>query len=79
MPLESAAIITIKDAPAMSRKGRCEIAQWMRRQATFFVQHGERYADGTFRARFLYERHGKSKGGRGDALAKKRKKKRGGY
>jgi hypothetical protein len=50
---KSAAIITIKDAPSMSKKGRRQIAAWMRRQATFLEESGH-VLSSRFTARYLY-------------------------
>ena len=50
---QSAAIVTIKDAPAMTKRGRKAIAAWLRRQATFLEKHGNEFA-GRFTARYLY-------------------------
>jgi hypothetical protein len=50
---KSAAIVTIKDAPKMSRKGRKDIASWLRRQATFLEKHADQFA-GRFTARYIY-------------------------
>lgn len=50
---KSAAILTIKDAPKMTVKGRREIAAWLRRQAQFLEGHGPELAN-RFTARYLY-------------------------
>jgi hypothetical protein len=50
---KSAAIITIKDAPEMTRRGRREIAKWMRRQADFLESDGTAFSK-RFTARYLY-------------------------
>ena len=51
---KSAAILTIKDAPAMTRKGRKDIASWLRRQAQFLEQHGQEFSH-RFTGRYLYK------------------------
>lgn len=51
---KSAAILTIKSPGTMSKKGRKAIAAWMQRQATDFVQLGDKYTDRKFTARYLY-------------------------
>lgn len=50
---KSAAILTIKGADRMTKKGRAQIAAWLRRNADFLVKHGDKYSKG-FRARYLY-------------------------
>lgn len=50
---KSAAILTIKDAPNMSAKGKKEIAEWLRRQAKMLIKDGDKYAK-NFTARYLY-------------------------
>jgi len=52
--LNSAAILTIKDASNMSEKGRKEIVDWLRLHARYLLMYGKKYS-GTFRARFLYK------------------------
>lgn len=55
MPKEkSAAILTIKEPGRMSRKGRTQIAAWLRRQANHFLNYGDKYTHGRFTARYLY-------------------------
>jgi hypothetical protein len=49
---KSAAILTIKDAPQMSAKGRKQIAAWLRRQAQFLEGHGPEFAN-RFTARYM--------------------------
>lgn len=50
---KAAAIITVKDAPAMTKRGRKQIAQWLRRQATFVERYGSELST-RFTARYLY-------------------------
>jgi len=50
---KSQAIITIYDAPKMSKKGRKAIADWMRRQARFLEHHSGELSS-RFRARYMY-------------------------
>ena len=52
-PEQSAAIVTIKDAPKMSKRGRRDVARWLRRQADFLEQHTDQFAT-RFTARYLY-------------------------
>ena len=49
----SAAIVTIRDAAKMTKKGRRQIAEWLKRTAADLVELGHKY-DGGFRARYLY-------------------------
>lgn len=53
--LESAAILTIKDAPNMTPLGRQEIAAWLRRQARMLIKDGENYTFGRFRATYYHK------------------------
>ncbi len=50
---KSAAILTIFKAPEMTKRGRKQIAEWLRRQARFLEQNGDELAS-RFRARYLY-------------------------
>ena len=50
---KTAAIITIRDCPKMSGKGRKAIGKWLRKQAEYFEQYGNKYAN-RFTARYLY-------------------------
>ena len=50
---QSAAILTIKDAKNMTKKGRREIAAWLKRQADFLEQEGNLFSS-RFTARYLY-------------------------
>ena len=51
---KSAAVLTIKEPGRMSKRGRADIAAWLRRQASFLLKHGDRYSDTRFTARYLY-------------------------
>ena len=50
---KSAAIITIKHADAMTKKGRRDVAEWLRMHANYLLEHGKEYAP-RFTARYLY-------------------------
>ena len=50
---KSAAIVTVHHAHNMTKKGRKDIAKWLRRQADFLEQDGDKYA-ARFTARYLY-------------------------
>lgn len=50
---KSAAIVTIKDASRMNKRGRKAIAAWLRRQATFLEAYGPQLST-RFTARYLY-------------------------
>ncbi len=52
-PLKCAAVITIRDAHKMTKKGRREIALWLKHQGTMLKMEGEHYGP-TFRGRYLY-------------------------
>jgi hypothetical protein len=52
---ESAAILTIKNAAEMSKRGRKSIATWLRHAADDLEELGSQYS-GSFRARYLYPR-----------------------
>lgn len=53
MKEKSAAIVTIKDAPHMSNRGRRDIAAWLRRQAGFLERSGS-VLNKRFTARYIY-------------------------
>lgn len=53
MKEQSAAILTIKDAPNMTKRGRKNIAMWLRRQAGFLDKHADKLSR-RFTARYLY-------------------------
>ena len=48
-----AAVVTVRDAAKWTKKGRGEVAAWLRRQAASLEQSGEVYT-GTCRMRYLY-------------------------
>ena len=51
---KSAAIITIKSPGKMTKRGRRDIAEWLRRHATWLLKHGDEYTNGRFAGRFIY-------------------------
>ena len=51
---KTAAILTIKEAGRMSKRGRQDIAAWLRKQAAFFLRYGDKYSETRFTARYLY-------------------------
>jgi len=51
---KSAAILTLKEPGRMSKRGRKDIADWLRRQAAYFLRHGDKYSETRFTARYLY-------------------------
>jgi hypothetical protein len=56
MAIKSAAVLTIKGAPDMSKQGARDIAEWLRKQASMLEKADERQAlDARYRARYLYE------------------------
>lgn len=50
---KSAAVVTIKDAGKMTKKGRREVAAWLRKTAETLTKYGDELAP-TFRARYIY-------------------------
>ena len=48
-----AAIVTIKDAPKMTAKGRRQIAGWLRSRAALLEKHADLMAS-RFTARYIY-------------------------
>lgn len=50
---KSAAVLTVRDAPAMTRKGRSAIARWLRDRADDIESVGDQLS-GTFVARYMY-------------------------
>lgn len=54
MKEKRAAILTIFDAPSMTKRGRRRIAMWLRKQAEFVEHEGHVYAK-RFTARYLYK------------------------
>lgn len=52
---KSAAKLSIRKPGAMTKKGRRDIAKWLRRQAEMFEKDGHVYTDkGWFVGRYLY-------------------------
>ena len=52
--VKSAAILTIKDADKMTKKGRKQIAAWLRGRAVLLEKHGDLLAK-RFVARYIYK------------------------
>lgn len=50
---KSAAVLTVFDAPKFTKKGRKNVAAWLRRQAAFIESHNAELSK-RFRARYLY-------------------------
>ena len=50
---KSAAIVTIKDAPSMTKRGRKAIAAWLRKHADWLEQDGDKYSK-WFTGRYIY-------------------------
>lgn len=48
-----AAILTVFEAPDMTKRGRRQIATWLRKQAEFLEREGQHYAK-RFTARYIY-------------------------
>ena len=53
-PDKSVAIITIKSPGKMTKRGRKDIAEWLRRHAAHLLKEGDKYTDGRFTGRFIY-------------------------
>lgn len=53
MAEKSAAIVTIRKANTMTKRGRKAVAAWLRRQAMFLERRGPEFSD-RFTARYLY-------------------------
>lgn len=51
---KSAAIVTIRGPGKMTKRGRRDIAMWLRRHAAHLLKHGEQYTEGRFTGRFIY-------------------------
>ena len=51
---KSAAIITIKAPSKMTKRGRRDIAGWLRKHADRLTRHGDEYTDGRFTGRYIY-------------------------
>jgi hypothetical protein len=51
---KSAAIVTIYHAPAMTKKGRKAVADWLRYRADDLEKHGKEFTEGRFTARYIY-------------------------
>lgn len=50
---KTAAVVTINKASIMTKRGRKEIADWLRRHADWLVEHGAEYSP-RFRGRYIY-------------------------
>lgn len=50
---KSAAIVTIKNAPKMNKRGRKKIAAWLRGRAALLEKHGDLMAS-RFTSRYIY-------------------------
>jgi hypothetical protein len=50
---KAAAVVTVRDGAAMTKRGRFEVARWLRHQANLLEVEGPRYA-ARFTGRYLY-------------------------
>lgn len=50
----TAAVVTIYEAPAMTKRGRKAVADWLRQQADYLEQFGAHYAEKRYTARYVY-------------------------
>ena len=53
--LHVAAVVTVYRPDRMTKRGRKQIASWLRKQARHFVARGELYTKGRFTALYLFE------------------------
>ena len=51
---KTAATLTIHGPGRMSKAGRRDIANWLRRHASMLVKEGDKYTEGRFRGGFHY-------------------------
>lgn len=51
---KTASVVTINEPGSMSKKGRKQIADWLRRTACDLERLGEKYTTGRFTARYHY-------------------------
>ena len=49
-----AATLSIKAPGKMTKRGRRDIATWLRHHAECLMKYGDEYTAGTFRGRFYY-------------------------
>jgi hypothetical protein len=48
------AMVTIHGPGKMTKRGRRDIATWLRNHAAWLLKRGDEYTDGRFTGRFLY-------------------------
>lgn len=53
--LKSAAVLTIHGPGKMTKRGRRDIAKWLRKCADDLEQYGDAYTNGRYTARYLYD------------------------
>jgi hypothetical protein len=51
---KSAASITIKSPGKMTKRGRKDIATWLRQHANWLTKYGDEYTTGRFTGRYFY-------------------------
>lgn len=51
---KSAAIVTIHAPGKMTKRGRKNIATWLRRHALMLLKDGDKYTEGRFTGRYIY-------------------------
>lgn len=54
MKSKTAAIVTIFNAPQMSKRGRNQIAAWLERQASLLRKNAKQLTNGRFTARYIF-------------------------
>lgn len=53
---ETAAIVTIRGPGKMSKRGRRDIAKWLRHHAECLLKYGDEYTEGRFTGRYMYRK-----------------------
>ncbi len=51
---KSAAILTMRSPGKMTKRGRRDIAAWLRRHAAMLLRDGDKYTEGRFIGRYMY-------------------------
>lgn len=52
--MKSAVVVTIHGPGRMTKRGRRDIADWLRRHAAMLLKDGDNYTGGRFTGRFMY-------------------------
>ena len=51
-PVKSVAVLSIRQASKMTKRGRRQVAAWIRKEADFLEEFGEQLSD-NFRSRYI--------------------------